>query len=127
MRLVMPPAYGGIKRYRDPSLCPSICLSHGAAALGYRHSGCLQLSHDCRPWTDVDPPRVELPSAWAYHLFSISSNSRSSSSIIDCGQVLAWTSLYFDAYYVSQYLLGSLVNVCLCCDSCSFIYSKLND
>ena len=68
MRLVMPPAYGGIKRYRDPSLCPSICLSHGAAALGYRHSGCLQLSHDCRPWTGVDPPRVELPSAGAYHL-----------------------------------------------------------
>ena len=24
---------------------PSVCLSHGAAALGYRHAGCLQLSH----------------------------------------------------------------------------------
>jgi len=34
-------AGGGIKRYRDPS----ICVSHGAAALGYRHAGCLQLSH----------------------------------------------------------------------------------
>jgi len=27
---IMPPPYGGIKRYRDPS----ICLSHGTAALG---------------------------------------------------------------------------------------------
>jgi len=36
----MPPPQGGIKRYRDPS----VCLSHGAAALGYRHAGCLQLS-----------------------------------------------------------------------------------
>jgi len=26
---------GGIKRYHDPSVCPSVCLSHGAAALGY--------------------------------------------------------------------------------------------
>jgi len=45
---------------------PSVCLSHGAAALGYRHAGCLQLSHGglrTHPRTDVDPPRVELPSA----------------------------------------------------------------
>jgi len=34
------PDVGDIKRYRDPS----VCLSHGAAALGYRHAGCLQLS-----------------------------------------------------------------------------------
>jgi len=38
--IFMPPPQGGIKRYRDPS----VCLSHGAAALGYRHAGCLQLS-----------------------------------------------------------------------------------
>ena len=36
----MPPAVGGIKRYRDPSVCPSVCPS-----VGYRHVGCLQLSH----------------------------------------------------------------------------------
>jgi len=35
------PAAGDIKRYCDPS----VCLSHGAAALGYRHAGCLQLRH----------------------------------------------------------------------------------
>jgi len=49
-----------------------ICLSHDAAALGYRHTGCLQLSHRWPPemrglWTrprmDVDPPQDELPSA----------------------------------------------------------------
>ena len=61
--LVCPrPRGGGIKRYRDPS----ICLSHGAAVcLDYRHAGCLQLSHRrppgmcglwTRPRTDVDPP-----------------------------------------------------------------------
>jgi len=56
---------GGIKRYRDPS----VCLSHGAAALGYRHAGCLQLCHRqppemCRLRTrlrmDVDLLRVKL-------------------------------------------------------------------
>ena len=26
-------------------LSPSVCLSHGAAAVDYRHAGCLQLSH----------------------------------------------------------------------------------
>jgi len=50
-----------------------------AAALGHRHAGCLQLSHRrppemcglrIRPRTDVDPPRVELPSAGAYRLAS---------------------------------------------------------
>jgi len=55
-----PSAVGGIKRYRDPSVCLSVpcrsCLRH-PAALGYRHAGCLQLSHavghqrcaDCKP------------------------------------------------------------------------------
>jgi len=60
--IFMPPPQGGIKQYRDPS----VCLSHGAAALGYRHAGCLQLSQvrtADRPWTDVYPPRVELPLA----------------------------------------------------------------
>jgi len=70
--ILPPPAVGGIKRYRDPSVCLFVCLSHGAAALGYKHAGCLQLSHRrppemcglrTRPRTDVDPPRVELPSA----------------------------------------------------------------
>ena len=32
------------KRYSDPSVCLSVCLSHSAAAVGYRHTGCLQLS-----------------------------------------------------------------------------------
>ena len=32
---------GGIKRYRDPS----VSLFQGAAAIVYRHAGCLQLSH----------------------------------------------------------------------------------
>jgi len=43
----MPPTVGGgIKRYRDPSVCPSVFPSpRRAAALGYRHAGCLQLSH----------------------------------------------------------------------------------
>ena len=40
-RFIVPPPPWGIERYRDPS----VCLSHGAAALGYRHAGCLQLSH----------------------------------------------------------------------------------
>jgi len=53
------------------SVCPSVCLSpRRTAALGYRHAGCLQLSHVwTRPRTDVDPPWVELPSAGgAYRL-----------------------------------------------------------
>ena len=60
------------------SVCLSVRLSvpwrscpRRAAALGYMHAGCLQLSHcrppemcvlRIRPRTDVDPPRVELPS-----------------------------------------------------------------
>ena len=41
----------GIKRYRDPSVSLSVCLSHRAAAPGTRlphaiwYAGCLQLSH----------------------------------------------------------------------------------
>jgi len=74
-----PPCYapvvgGGIKRYRDPSVClsaPGCSSPRRAAALGCRHSGCLQLSHRrppevcglrTHPRTGVDPPRVELPS-----------------------------------------------------------------
>jgi len=84
-RLLCPRPIGGILEWRDPL----VCLSHGAAAcLGYRHAGCLQLSHRrpaemcglrTRPRTDVDPPqfldprwpdwrRNELPSAGAYRL-----------------------------------------------------------
>jgi len=63
--IIVPPAVGGIKRYRDPSVRPSVCpmaqLPKRAAALGNRHAGCLQLSHGRT--ADVDPPRVELPSA----------------------------------------------------------------
>ena len=39
---VQPPPYA--ERCRDPSVCLSVSLSHSAAALGYRHAGCLQLS-----------------------------------------------------------------------------------
>jgi len=43
-----PPAVGVIKSYCDLSVCPS---PMHAAAIGYRHTGCLQLSH---MWT-ADP------------------------------------------------------------------------
>ena len=55
----------------------SYARPRSAAALGYRHAGCLQLIHRrppevcrlrTRPRTDVDPPRLELPSAGAYRL-----------------------------------------------------------
>jgi len=47
---IMPPAVGGIKRYRDPSQPVSLSVPwrschRRAAALGYRHADCLQLSH----------------------------------------------------------------------------------
>jgi len=61
-------AGGGILEQRDPSVCQSVpwrsCL------LGYRHAGCLQLSHRrppemcrlrTRPRTDVDRPRFLHP------------------------------------------------------------------
>ena len=34
--IIMPAAVGGIKRYRDPSVCLSVC-----PRLGYRHAGCM--------------------------------------------------------------------------------------
>jgi len=39
------PAIGRINRLSDTTIHPSVSLSHSAAALGYRHAGCLQLSH----------------------------------------------------------------------------------
>jgi len=42
--ILPPPQAGGIKQYHDPSVrlsvSRSVCLSQGAAALGYRHDGC---------------------------------------------------------------------------------------
>jgi len=68
--VVTPPSPGGGAFWNSAigrSVCPSVCLSHGAAAcLGYRHAGCMQLSHRRPPGicglrtrrrTDVDPPR----------------------------------------------------------------------
>jgi len=61
-----------------PSVCLSVCMSHGAAALGaqllYAIGTLLPAAgrppQMCglrtRPRTDVDPPRVELPSAGTY-------------------------------------------------------------
>ena len=65
---IMPhPTVGGIKQYRDPSVCPSVCLSHGACSfLGYRHAGCLQLCH-CRPPEMCGlrtRPRKDVDSPW---------------------------------------------------------------
>ena len=40
--ITIPPPLGGVKRYRDTSVCPN---PKRAADLGYRHAGCLQLSH----------------------------------------------------------------------------------
>jgi len=37
--------YGGGHKLIPRSVCLSVRLSHGAAALGYRHAGCLQRSH----------------------------------------------------------------------------------
>jgi len=59
--ICLPPSYGGIKRYRDPSVClsvpwrscPNTLAACSLAVCGLR----------TRPRTDVDPPRVELPSA----------------------------------------------------------------
>ena len=61
---------GGIKRYRDPP----VCLSQGAAALGYRHADCLTRHRRppemgglrTRPRTDVDPPRFWGPWTVSY-------------------------------------------------------------
>jgi len=69
MRDVVIPRRIGGGALSDTTIRPSVCPM---AQLPYRHAGCLQLSH-CRPTevcglrtrprTDVDPPRVELPSA----------------------------------------------------------------
>jgi len=37
--IMLPRRKGSIKRFRDPHVSLSVCLSHGAAALGYRHAG----------------------------------------------------------------------------------------
>jgi len=53
--LIMPRRKEGIKRYRDPSVCLSVpwrSCPRRPAALGYRHAGCLQLSHV----RTADPP-----------------------------------------------------------------------
>ena len=57
------PAVGGIKRYRDPSVCPSVCSSLGygtlaawRSCLGYRHAGCLR-------WPATRDVRTADPSA----------------------------------------------------------------
>ena len=47
------PSVWGIIRYRDPSAC----LSHGAAALGFRHTGCLQRPVWARGHCRISPPR----------------------------------------------------------------------
>ena len=50
--LCSPTVGAGIKRYCDPSVCPSVCLSVACgtlavwhSCLGYRLAGCLQLRH----------------------------------------------------------------------------------
>ena len=67
----MPKPNGGILEQRDPS----VCLSHGAAAIGAQLPQPIGTLAACSlamcglwtsPRTDVDPPRVELPSAGAY-------------------------------------------------------------
>jgi len=72
------PRRGGVKRYGDPSVCVSVCLSHGAAAVRAQRPSVIGTLAACslamcglrtRPRTDVDPPPVELPSAGgAYRL-----------------------------------------------------------
>ena len=73
--IFMPPAVGVIKRYRDQSVCPSVrpsvCPSLGYSTL----AACSWPAPEmCGRRTylrsDVDPPRVELPSAEAYYLLA---------------------------------------------------------
>jgi len=54
----------------DTAIRPSVCTM-AQLPWGYRHTGCLQLSHVTRPRTEVDPPRVELTSAGAYRLAAL--------------------------------------------------------
>ena len=69
--------YYVIKRYGDPSVCLSVCLSHGAAALGAQLHEAIGTLAACslamcglrtRPRTDLNPRRVDLPSVGAYRL-----------------------------------------------------------
>ena len=66
-----------MKRYREPSVCLSVRLSHGVAALGVQLPLAIGTLAACslavcglrtRPRTEVDPLRVELPSAGTYRL-----------------------------------------------------------
>jgi len=62
---------GGIKRYRDPSVCLSVCPKAQlpwacAAALGFRHAGCLQLSNV--PTTDPSAASQTAIGGGAYRL-----------------------------------------------------------
>jgi len=68
--VLLSPAVG--RALSDTAIRPSVCLSvpwlscpRRAAAVGYRHAGCLHLSHvrTADPSAmDIDPPQVELPS-----------------------------------------------------------------
>ena len=66
-----------LRAISDTAICLSVCLSHGADALGAQLLQATDTLAACslamcglrtRPRTDVDPPRVELPSAGAYRL-----------------------------------------------------------
>jgi len=72
--IIMPPAVGG-GALRDTAIRPSVCPS--VPALGAQLPQDIGTLAACRlavygrrtrPRTDVDPPRVELPSAGAYRL-----------------------------------------------------------
>ena len=87
----------------------AIRLSHGAAAIGYRHAGCLQLSH-CRPpemcglQTGLDPPRVELPS-----LGGISSRHPQGNNLLYlkiCRFIATCLPLTFVVFLVTCYVIG---------------------
>ena len=82
-RRITPRPWGafGIERSVCLSVCPIIIIKR--SCLGYRHAGCLQVSHRrppemcglrTRPRTDVDPPRffytVQLSSAGGGHIVS---------------------------------------------------------
>jgi len=70
-RFLLLSTFGRRGAFWNSAIRRSVCLSHGATArLGYRHAGCLQLSHHrppemcglrTRPRTDVDPPRFVHP------------------------------------------------------------------
>ena len=104
---------GGIKRYRDPSVCLSVCLSQSAAALGPQLPQAISTLAACslamcglqtRSRTDVDPPRVELPRAG-----SISSRRHRGDNLLDYAQNVQ----EFQWKHFSAYLFASL-SVSLC-------------